>query len=92
VFILGPLAGLLGLQLAVCTSSRVRDPRSAQQLGALLLIIPIGVLQVAQFVSGLVLTAPIMVAIATVLTVANLLVLRAAVTIFDRESILIRWK
>ena len=92
VFLIGPLAALLGLQLAVCASSRVNDPRSAQQLGAVVLIIPIGVLQVAQFVGGVVLSGTILAAIAAVLTAGNLLVLRAAVSLFDRESILIRWK
>jgi ABC-type Na+ efflux pump permease subunit len=92
VFLIGPLAALLGLQIAVCTSSRVNDPRSAQQLGAVLLIIPVGVLQVAQFIGGVVLTAPILLAIGAALAVGNLLALRAAISIFDRESILIRWK
>ncbi|HET9195527.1 MAG TPA: ABC transporter permease subunit [Vicinamibacterales bacterium] len=92
VFLVGPLAALLGLQLAVCASSRVNDPRSAQQLGAVVLIIPIGVLQVAQFVGGVVLSGTILMAIAAVLAAGNLLVLRAAVSLFDRESILIRWK
>lgn len=92
VFIVGPLASLFGLQLAVCASSRVNDPRSAQQLGALVLIIPVGILQVAQFVGGIVLTAPILLAISAVLAAGNLLVLRAAIALFDRESILIRWK
>jgi hypothetical protein len=76
----------------VCTSSRVNDPRSAQQLGAVLLIIPVGVLQVAQFIGGVVLTAPILLAIGAVLAAGNLLALRVAISIFDRESILIRWK
>ena len=92
VFIVGPLAALFGLQLAVCASSRVNDPRSAQQLGAIILIIPVGVLQVAQFIGGVVLTASILLAISAVLAVGNLVVLRAAISIFDRESILIRWK
>ena len=92
VFLIGPLAALLGLQLAVCASSRVNDPRSAQQLGAIIVIIPIGILQVAQFVGGLVLTASILVGIGVGLAAANLLVLRIAVSLFDRESILIRWK
>ena len=92
VFILGPLAALLGLQLAVCASSRVNDPRSAQQLGAFMLIIPIGVLQIAQFVGGVVLTVQLLLWIGAALAVGNLLVLRAAVALFDRESILIRWK
>lgn len=92
VFLIGPLASLFGLQLAVCASSRVNDPRSAQQLGALVLIIPVGILQVAQFVGGVVLDTHILLAIGAVLTVCNLLVLRAAISLFDRESILIKWK
>jgi ABC-type Na+ efflux pump permease subunit len=92
VFIVGPLAALFGLQMAVCASSRASDPRSAQQIGALILIIPVGILQVAQFVGGLVITAPILLAIGAVLAIANLVVLRAAISIFDRESILVRWK
>jgi ABC-2 type transport system permease protein len=92
VLLIGPLTALLGLQLAVCASSRVNDPRSAQQLGAVILIIPIGVLQIAQFVGGVVLTGPILLGIGIVLSAGNLLALRAAVSIFDRESILIRWK
>ena len=92
VLLIGPLDALLGLQLAVCASSRVNDPRSAQQLGAFLIIIPLGVLQVAQFIGGVVLTVPILLAIGAVLAVGNLLALRAAISIFDRESILVRWK
>lgn len=92
VILIGPLAALLGLQLAVCASSRVNDPRSAQQLGAIVLIIPVGVLQVAQFVGGVILTVPVLLAIGGVLAAGNLLVLRVAVSLFDRESILIRWK
>ncbi len=92
VFIVGPLASLLGLQMAVCASSRVNDPRSAQQVGALVLIIPVGILQVAQLVGGIVLTAPVLTVISAVLIAGNLLVLRTAIALFDRESILIRWK
>src|SRR6185503_5481172 len=92
VFIVGPLASLLGLQLAVCASSRANDPRSAQQVGALVLIVPVGILQVAQLVGGLVLNAPILLGIGLVLVAGNLLVLRVAISLFDRESILIRWK
>lgn len=92
VFVMGPLAALLGLQLAVCASSRVSDPRSAQQLGALVIVIPIAVLQVAQFVGGIVLTAPIILAMAAALALANAIVLRMSIAIFDRESILTRWR
>ena len=89
---MGPLAALLGLQLAVCASSRVNDPRSAQQFGAIAIIVPIATLQIAQFVGGIVLTAPIIVAIAAALALGNAILLRVAISIFDRESILTRWR
>ena len=92
VFVTGPLAALLGLQLAVCASSRVNDPRSAQQIGAIMIVIPLAALQIAQFLGGVVLTGPIILGVASVLGVANAALLRVAITIFDRESILTRWK
>ena len=51
LFVLGPLAALAALQLAVCVSSRVNDARSAQQIGALI-ILPISGLLIAQFRPG----------------------------------------
>ena len=92
VFIMGPLAALLGLQLAVCASSRVNDARSAQQLGALIIILPIAALQIAQFLGGVVLTAGMILAIAVLLCVSNVVLMTIAIRLFDRESILTRWK
>lgn len=92
VFVLGPLAALVGLQLAVCASARTNDPRSAQQVGALFLVVPIAALQIAQFVGNVVLTTSMMAAIAAVFLVANAIMMRIAIRIFDRESILTRWK
>ena len=91
MFLMGPLASLLSLQLAVCVSSRVNDARSAQQIGALV-ILPIAGLLVAQVVGAVVLTAWLALAISAALVVANLVVLRIGVALFDRESILTRWK
>jgi len=92
VFVLGPLAALVALQLAVCASARTNDPRSAQQVGALFLVVPIAALQVAQFVGGLVLTTPVMAVAAAFFVVANAVMMRIAIRVFDRESILTRWK
>jgi hypothetical protein len=47
---------------------------------------------VAQLIGGIVLNAPILLGISVVLAAGNLLVLRTAIALFDRESILIRWK
>ena len=92
VLLTGPLAALLGLQLAVCASSRVNDPRSAQQFGAFMIIVPIAALQIAQFLGGVVLTTPIIVAVAAALLAANAVLFRIGIAIFDREAILTRWK
>jgi ABC-2 type transport system permease protein len=91
VFILGPLATLAALQLAVCVSSRVNDARSAQQIGALI-ILPIAGLLVAQLTGSVQLSVPRILLIAFVFVLLNLGLLRIAVALFDRESILTRWK
>ena len=91
MFVLGPLATLAALQLAVCVSSRVNDARSAQQIGALI-ILPIAGLLIASLTGSVVLTAPVILGIALVLTALNIGLMLIGVALFDRESILTRWK
>jgi ABC-2 type transport system permease protein len=91
LFVMGPMASLTSLTLAVCVSSRVNDARSAQQL-AVLVVLPITGLLVAQIAVGFVVTVPIILAIAAVLAVVNLGLIRLGVSLFDRETILTRWK
>jgi ABC-2 type transport system permease protein len=91
VFVLGPLAALAALQLAVCVSSRVNDPRSAQQIGALV-ILPIAALLVAQLVGSVQLTLPAIAVLAASLLAANGALMWLAISLFDREAILTRWK
>jgi ABC-2 type transport system permease protein len=91
MFLLGPLAALAALQMAVCVSSRVNDARSAQQIGALI-ILPISVLLVAQFTNNVELTSRVILLISAGLTALNLALMAVAISLFDRESILTRWK
>ncbi|MGE0593755.1 MAG: ABC transporter permease [Vicinamibacterales bacterium] len=91
VFVLGPLAALAALQLAVCVSSRVNDARSAQQIGALV-ILPVAGLLVAQLTGALQLSGTVIAATALVLLSVNAGLALLGVTLFDRESILTRWK
>ena len=79
------------LQLAVCVSSRVNDARSAQQIGALI-ILPIAGLLVLQLTGGVRLTGTVITVLALVLAVLNAGLMRLGVALFDRESILTRWK
>jgi ABC-2 type transport system permease protein len=92
VFVLGPLAALVGLQIAVCASSRAQDARSAQQLGALVIAVPIVALQISQVLGGVIVDAPVILGIAALLTAANVGLFLFAIVLFDRESILTRWK
>jgi ABC-2 type transport system permease protein len=91
IFLLGPLASLAALQMAVCVSSRVNDARSAQQIGALI-ILPITLLLVAEFTSNLQLTSSLLLTISAGLAVLDVALMGIGVRVFDRESILTRWK
>jgi ABC-2 type transport system permease protein len=89
--LLGPLVALASLLLSVIVSSRSNDPRSAQQITGLM-ILPITGVFVAQllgvFVVGL--TALLLGAIGCLLL--NIVLLWLGVRVFQRESILTRWK
>jgi len=91
MFLLGPLAALAALQLAVCMSSRANDPRSAQQMGALV-ILPLAGLMVLQLMGAVPLSVSNVLMIVAGLVAVNVALAAAAVAVFDRESILTRWK
>jgi ABC-2 type transport system permease protein len=91
IFVLGPLAALAALQLAVCVSCRVNDARSAQQVGALI-VLPIAAMLVLQLNGSFRLTFPVMASIALTLSAVNAGLMFLGIALFDRESILTRWK
>ena len=90
-FVLCPLVMLLALQLAVCASARANDARGAQQIAALVVLPLTGVL-VAQLFGAMLLTVPMLFVSALVLAALNAILLRVAVVLFDRETILTRWR
>lgn len=90
-FLLGPLASLAALQLAVCVSSRVNDARSAQQIGALI-ILPIAGALIAQLTGSMLLTMKVIAVAALALAIVNIGLMRIGISLFARESILTRWK
>jgi ABC-2 type transport system permease protein len=87
----GPAGALVALQIAVLVSSRVNDPRTAQQFGALL-ILPITAVFVMQFNGALRLTVPAIVIGLIVLLLVWALLVMLGVALFEREAILTRWK
>ena len=91
IFLFGPLASLAALQMAVCVSSWVNDARSAQQIGAVI-ILPISALMVAQLTGNLQLTSAAILLICALLATVNAGLMAIAIRLFGRESILTRWK
>ena len=91
LFLIGPLAALVALQLAACASARVNDARTAQQLG-IFVILPIPALLLGQLFGGIELTVPVILWISLFLAIVNAGLMWLAIRLFDRETILTRWK
>ena len=88
---LGPLAALAALQAAIAVSSRVNDPRSAQQI-AVLLILPLMVMFVGQVAGAFVVTTVMLALVTGGIGIVWVLLVLLSVALFDRETILTRWK
>ena len=91
VLLVGPASALLSLQAAILISSRVNDARTAQQFGVFV-VIPVTVLLVAQFSGALWLSAAALATIALGMGIVWLILAIISVRVFDRETILTRWR
>ncbi len=90
-FALGPAIALLAVVLGILVSSRASDPRTAQQVGSVIVVPLVGAV-VAQ-ASGKVVLGPVGYALAAgFVLIVSLIGLRVGVWLFDRESILTRWR
>ncbi len=85
-----PSLALLMVAATVAISGRVNDPRTAQQVAAVV-VVPILALFVAQLL-GVVILTPLLAFIASVaLAFLAALAFAGAIALFDRENILTRW-
>ena len=91
VFVLGPVVGLSSVVTGVIVSSRVNDPRVAQQIGGVIIVPIIGVTLVQATGSILVGASGYLLLAAAILAI-SLIGLRIGFTLFDREAILTRWR
>jgi ABC-2 type transport system permease protein len=89
--VLSPLFALLAVAMAVIASSRTNDPRAAQQLGAVI-ILPISALLSAQVFGFVRLDVSHALMLARAALLADVALLWLAVRLFDRETILTRWR
>jgi len=91
VFLLVPAVTVLSFLLGTIISSRVNDPRNAQNI-SLLIILPVLALIAVQVIGVLLLTPLLFFIIAVIVGVVDLIVLRIGVRLFQRESIIIQWR
>ena len=89
--LLGPLVELASLLVSVIVSSRTNDPRSAQQMTALL-ILPVTVVFVAQLMGLFIVGHGALLLGALACLLLNVVLLWIGVRVFERESILTRWR
>jgi ABC-2 type transport system permease protein len=89
--LVGPAAALVSLQSAIVISSRVNDPRTAQQFGVLI-VVPLTFVFVGQLVGALWLPVWLLAGVGLAMLVAWVLLTLFTVALFDRETILTRWR
>lgn len=91
IIIIGPMLSFLAVNIAIMISSRVTDPRVAEQLSGAV-VLPIVLLMVAQ-VSGLfIIDLQLVWASGFVILVIDVILAYFGQQIFEREKILTRWK
>jgi len=91
VILVGPLMAVLSVNFSLIVSSRVNDPRVAEQLSAVV-IVPVLLVFFAQISGLFLLNQQLILLMALGLLVVDILVLYLAVRLFQREAILTRWK
>lgn len=91
MLVLAPLLAFMGIMIAIIISSRVNDPRVAQQVSAIL-VVPIMAFFVGQMSGFLLIDLKVMAGAAALMVILDAVVLVLGKSLFDREEILTRWR
>jgi len=91
ILVAGPLMAIAAVNFALFVSSRVNDPRVAEQI-SVLLIIPILAALVAQLAGVIVIDIFVMLSFIAGAVLVDIGMIYLGVSIFQRETILTRWK
>jgi len=91
MLLLSPLFALLSTSSGIIASSRLNDPRAAQQVTALF-VLPVLAVSIAVLMGKVFLNVEVLLWVLAATVVVNLGVLWLAVRLFQRERILTRWK
>jgi ABC-2 type transport system permease protein len=91
MLLLSPLLALLSVFSGMIASSRLNDPRAAQQVTGIF-VVPIIALSIVVLMGRIFLSVEMVLLAAFVTLVVDVIVLYFAVKLFQRETILTRWK
>jgi ABC-2 type transport system permease protein len=91
IFIIGPLMALSAVSFSIIISSRVNDPRVAEQV-SMIIILPILAVFFGQMAGVITLNIVFMLASVIVLGLVDAILVYLSVRLFQRETIITRWK
>jgi len=91
ILAVGPLIAILAVNFAIIVSSRVSDPRVAEQISAVLIVPLVGVM-LGQMAGVILINTQLMLATIIVLFVLDIAFVFIGSSLFQREYILTRWK
>nr|MBI2905947.1 hypothetical protein [Chloroflexota bacterium] len=91
IFVVGPLMAVMAVNFAIMVSSRVNDPRAAEQISAVV-VVPILGLMFGQIAGVIVLNVQLMILTALVLAIIDVGLIYLGARLFQRETILTKWK
>jgi ABC-2 type transport system permease protein len=91
VFLAGPLVAILAVNFAVMVSSRVSDPRTAEQVSAIL-IVPFMALVFGQMAGIILLNVATMLIFCGIIVFLDIVSIVLGAKLFQRETILTKWK
>lgn len=91
ILVIGPLLAIAAVNLAVIVSSRVNDPRVAEQ-AASVLIVPVMGMLFGQMAGLIILNLALITISILVMVVIDIALIYAGARLFQRETILTRWK
>ena len=91
ILIIGPLMAVASVNVAVIVSSRVNDPRAAEQISGVM-VVPVLLVLFGQIAGLVVINPSLMLISAAVMVLLDAVLIYAGTRLFQREVILTRWK
>jgi len=91
MFVLSPLLTVMAVNVGIIVSSRTNDPRAAEQLGSLI-ILPLMILFIGAMTGFIMLNSLTFWLTSAIVALLDVGLVYFGVTLFQRETILTRWK